>query len=333
MNTTPLTDPFNRRLTYLRLSVTDLCNYKCSYCLPEGYQGKANPDELSVAEIAVLAEAFAQSGTRKIRITGGEATLRRDLPDIIAACRAQPEIESIALTTNAYHLSRLFPAYRAAGLDKINVSIDSFHPETFRKITGKDECLNIQRDIDTMLEQGFTAIKANTLLLREYAEATLPDALAFIKTRPIILRFIELMQTGGNEGFFNNQHLSAAQIENRLISEGWQLLPRRPRIHPSRLRRRHRLHHPIRRRLLPLLQPPARQRTRQNAPVPVRRPSPRPARLSAHRRRPRPAHPPARTHPRKTRAALSAKQKIRTDTQPVRNRRLTRIQAAEPPAV
>ena len=234
MNTTPLTDPFNRRLTYLRLSVTDLCNYKCSYCLPEGYQGKANPDELSVAEIAVLAEAFAKSGTRKIRITGGEATLRRDLPDIIAACRAQPEIESIALTTNAYRLSRLFPAYRAAGLDKINVSIDSFHPETFRKITGKDECLNIQRDIDTMLEQGFTAIKANTLLLREYAEATLPDALAFIKTRPIILRFIELMQTGGNEGFFNNQHLSAAQIENRLISEGWQLLPRRPHAGPAR---------------------------------------------------------------------------------------------------
>ena len=234
MNITPLTDPFNRRLTYLRLSVTDLCNYKCSYCLPEGYQGKANPDELSVAEIAVLAEAFAQSGTRKIRITGGEATLRRDLPDIIAACRAQPEIESIALTTNAYRLSRLFPAYRAAGLDKINVSIDSFNPETFRKITGKDECLNIQRDIDTMLEQGFTAIKANTLLLRESAEATLPDALAFIKTRPIILRFIELMQTGGNEGFFNNQHLSAAQIENRLISEGWQLLPRRPHAGPAR---------------------------------------------------------------------------------------------------
>ena len=113
---TPLTDSFNRRLSYLRLSVTDLCNYRCSYCLPHGYQGKASPDELSLSEIETLVAAFAQSGTRKVRLTGGEATLRRDLPDIIAACRAQPEIEHIALTTNAYRLDKLFPAYRAAAM-------------------------------------------------------------------------------------------------------------------------------------------------------------------------------------------------------------------------
>lgn len=162
---TPLTDSFNRRLSYLRLSVTDLCNYRCSYCLPHGYQGKASPDELSLPEIETLVAAFAQSGTRKVRLTGGEATLRRDLPDIIAACRAQPEIEHIALTTNAYRLDKLFPAYRAAGLDKINISIDSFHSETFRKITGKDECLNILRDVDGILTTGFQ-VKINTLLLR-----------------------------------------------------------------------------------------------------------------------------------------------------------------------
>ena len=230
---TPLTDSFNRRLSYLRLSVTDLCNYRCSYCLPHGYQGKASPDELSLPEIETLVAAFAQSGTRKVRLTGGEATLRRDLPDIIAACRAQPEIEHIALTTNAYRLDKLFPAYRAAGLDKINISIDSFHPETFRKITGKDECLNILRDVDGILTTGFQ-VKINTLLLREYAEATLPDALAYIKTHPVTLRFIELMQTGDNLGYFNRQHLSAAAIERRIADEGWQLRPRSPHAGPAR---------------------------------------------------------------------------------------------------
>ena len=101
----PLTDPFNRRLSYLRLSVTDLCNYRCNYCLPNGYQGKAKPDELSLAEINTLVRVFAASGTRKIRLTGGEPTLRRDLADIIAVCKAQPQIESVALTTNAFKLA------------------------------------------------------------------------------------------------------------------------------------------------------------------------------------------------------------------------------------
>ena len=107
MTAAPLIDPFNRQLSYLRLSVTDLCNYRCTYCLPDGYQGKAKPDELSLQEIEPLVQTFARNGTRKIRLTGGEPTLRRDLADIIAICKAQPEIESIALTTNAFKLGKL----------------------------------------------------------------------------------------------------------------------------------------------------------------------------------------------------------------------------------
>ena len=163
-----LTDSFNRRLTYLRLSVTDLCNYRCTYCLPDGYIGKAKPDELTLPEIETLAQTFARSGTRKIRLTGGEPTLRRDLADIIAICRAQPQIESVALTTNAFKLAKLFPLYRAAGIDKLNISIDSFDPEVFYQITGKRECNNIVRALDGILEQGFYDIKVNTLLLRRF---------------------------------------------------------------------------------------------------------------------------------------------------------------------
>ena len=233
-DTRPLTDPYQRRLSYLRLSVTDLCNYRCTYCLPNGYQGKAKPDELTLPEIHTLVTAFAASGTRKIRVTGGEPTLRRDLADIIAACKAAPQIENVALTTNAYRLGKIFPAYRAAGLDKLNVSIDSFNPDTFQKITGKNECQNILRDLETILDSGFYGIKINTLLLRQYAGQTLPDALAYIKTRPVTLRFIELMQTGDNLGFFNREHLTAAHIEHRLQREGWQLLPRQPHAGPAR---------------------------------------------------------------------------------------------------
>ena len=229
-----LTDPFNRRLSYLRLSITDLCNYRCNYCLPNGYQGKAKPNELTLPEIETLVAVFAQNGTRKIRLTGGEPTLRADLPDIIAACRANPEIQHIALTTNAFKLGKLFPQYRAAGLDKLNVSIDSFQPEMFHKITGKNECHHILNDLEQILADGFNNIKINTLLLKEHIEQTLPDAIEFVKTRPVTLRFIELMQTGDNFQFFNQQHISTSKIEQTLISQGWQLKPRDEHSGPAR---------------------------------------------------------------------------------------------------
>jgi len=231
---TTLIDPHNRQLTYLRLSVTDLCNYRCSYCLPNGYQGKAKPDELTLPEIQTIAAAFAQSGTRKVRLTGGEATLRPDLPDIIAVLNAQPQIQHIALTTNGHQLGKKFPVYRQAGLTKLNISLDSFNPQTFHKITGKDQSQTILRDIETILNTGFTSIKINTLLLREHAQETLHDALNYIRSRPIALRFIELMQTGDNPTYFQQQHQTAAQLEQNLIAQGWQLQPRQPHAGPAR---------------------------------------------------------------------------------------------------
>lgn len=229
-----LTDPYQRRLSYLRLSLTDLCNYRCNYCLPNGYQGKAKPDELTLAEIETLVSVFAANGTRKIRLTGGEPTLRKDLAEIIAVCKQTPEIESVALTTNAFRLAKLFPAYRAAGLDKLNISIDSFNPDIFFKITGKRECRNIIAALDGILADGFADVKVNTLLLRQYAEQTLPDAMEFVRQRPVMLRFIELMQTGDNFSFFEKQHLSASTIEQGLIREGWQLVPRSAHAGPAR---------------------------------------------------------------------------------------------------
>ena len=192
---TTLIDPHNRQLTYLRLSVTDLCNYRCSYCLPNGYQGKAKPDELTLPEIQTIAAAFAQNG---------------------------------------HQLGKKFPVYRQAGLTKLNISLDSFNPQTFHKITGKDQSQTILRDIETILNTGFTSIKINTLLLREHAQETLHDALNYIRSRPIALRFIELMQTGDNSAYFQQHHQNALQLEQNLIQQGWQLQPRQPHAGPAR---------------------------------------------------------------------------------------------------
>ncbi|MCP2039786.1 cyclic pyranopterin phosphate synthase [Neisseria sp. HSC-16F19] len=229
-----LTDPFHRRLTYLRLSVTDLCNYRCVYCLPDGYQGKSKPDELTLPEIETLVHTFGAHGTRKIRLTGGEPTLRRDLAEIIAICKNAPGIEQVALTTNAFKLAQLAPSYRAAGLDKLNISIDSFDPEVFYQITGKRECQRIVAALDGLLADGFYNIKINTLLLKRYIERTLADALDFVRQRPVTLRFIELMQTRDNFTLFSEQHLSAAKLEADLQAQGWQLLPRQAHAGPAR---------------------------------------------------------------------------------------------------
>ena len=163
-----------------------------------------------------------------MRLTGGEATLRADLPDIIAAIRAQPQIESIALTTNGHQLGKKFPVYRQAGLTKLNISLDSFNPQTFHKITGKDQSQTILRDIETILNTGFTSIKINTLLLREHAQETLHDALDYIRTRPIALRFIELMQTGDNSAYFQQHHQNALQLEQTWIKQAGNRKPAKP---------------------------------------------------------------------------------------------------------
>lgn len=229
-----LQDPYQRQLSYLRLSITDLCNFRCNYCLPQGYQGKAKPDELSLSEIEVLVKVFAKLGTRKIRITGGEPTLRKDLPEIIQICKQQTGIEHVALTTNGFHLERLFARYRAAGLDQLNISIDSFDPDKFYEITGKRESLQIVKALDQILAEGFTHLKVNTLLLREYMTGLFEDVMDFVRNRPITLRFIELMQTKDNEAFFDRQHIAATVFENALMAQGWKIIPRGPYAGPAR---------------------------------------------------------------------------------------------------
>lgn len=227
-----LIDPFHRRIAYLRLSVTDFCNYRCVYCLPDGYQSCGHPDELSLDEIAVLVRGFAESGTQKIRLSGGEPTLRRDITDIVRICAAAPNIEKVAITTNGHRLHKLYRPLLAAGVGQFNISVDSFNRDTFAKVTGKNALQSILLGIEQMLDAG-CHVKLNALLMKDSAAALLRDTLNFIKTRPVTMRFIELMRTGDNAELFAQAHISAAAIAAQLEREGWQKRERSPMAGPA----------------------------------------------------------------------------------------------------
>ena len=220
-----LEDSFNRKFEYLRLSITDVCNFRCVYCLPQGFQKSCNEDKasaISTSEIKHLVTAFARLGTRKIRITGGEPSLRKDLPDIIALCKATPGIESVAVTTNGYKLKESITDWVAAGLDRLNVSVDSFDPRLFHAITGHDRLQVVLEGVDKALAAGVKHVKLNAVLLKSFNFAHLQDSLLWIKNKKVTVRFIELMQTGVSKEFFQSNHVSGLQLKTYLQQQQWQ---------------------------------------------------------------------------------------------------------------
>jgi len=216
-----LTDNYGRRFSYLRLSITDVCNFRCNYCLPDGYECNQPRDFLSLDEIKRITHGFAQLGTEKIRITGGEPALRKDLPEIISICKNTQGIKKVALTSNGFKLPEHLPHWLDAGIDAINISIDSLDPRQFLAITGHDKLATILKGIDMALADGSTDIKVNTVLMRQYSGKDIQSYLDWLKDTPVTLRFIELMQTGDNQEFFNAQHVQGSRIKQNLILDGW----------------------------------------------------------------------------------------------------------------
>jgi cyclic pyranopterin phosphate synthase len=229
-----LNDGFGRSFRYLRVSVTDACNFRCVYCLPNGYckDPEAAPP-LDQNEFRNLVAGFAAMGVVKIRITGGEPTLRRDVVTLVEIARSTPGIETVALSTNGYRLLTLLPELKSAGLDAVNISIDSLRPEAFAEVTGVKRLVRIREGVEAAADAGFKT-KVNAVLMRGVNDEDLPHFLDFIKERPISVRFIELMRTGGNRELFEKHHLPAEHLENLLTAEGWQLKPRGPTDGPAR---------------------------------------------------------------------------------------------------
>ena len=161
-----LVDPQARVIDYLRVSVTDRCNYGCSYCIPhDGVEHAPRADVLSFEEIAALVRVFASLGVRRVRLTGGEPTVRRDLPALVRLLRAIPGIDDIALSTNGHLLAELAAPLRAAGVDRVNISLDSLDPERFRRITRRGDLSRVLAGIEAARAAGFASIKLNTVAI------------------------------------------------------------------------------------------------------------------------------------------------------------------------
>ena len=220
-----LVDNFHRQLSYLRLSITDFCNFRCDYCLPDGYTanaGKRPDNELSVSEIDVLIQAFAKLGTTKVRLTGGEPSIRQDLPRIIELAKQTQGIQTVAVSSNGYRLAKHLSAWQTAGLNQLNISIDSFDPTIFKQITGFDILPTLLKDIDTLLATTDIKLKLNGILMADTAFDNLQSVLGFVKNRPVTYRFIEFMQTSDNKALFFAQHSSGQRIKDFLLENGWQ---------------------------------------------------------------------------------------------------------------
>lgn len=222
-----LIDAYERKFYYLRLSITDVCNFRCTYCLPDGYRPNGSPKTfLSLDEIRRVSRAFAELGTEKVRLTGGEPSLRRDFTEIIAAVRENPAIRQLAVTTNGYRMARDVAGWRDAGLTAVNVSVDSLDPRQFHAITGQDKFRQVMDGIDAAFTAGFSKVKVNAVLMRDVNHQQLGAFLNWIKDRPIQLRFIELMETGEGGDLFRKHHVSGEVIRLQLEQQGWQRQPR-----------------------------------------------------------------------------------------------------------
>ncbi len=215
-----LEDKYGRRFHYLRLSITDVCNFSCDYCLPDGYACDSERDFLRLDEISTLVKGFAALGTSKVRITGGEPSLRKDLADIIKTCATTPGIQHVAMTSNGYKLESDIDKWVDAGLNSLNISIDSLDPRMFAAITGHDKLEAILRGINKAVSLG-VKVKVNAVLMKQYNAHELQQFLTWIKTTPVTFRLIELMQTGDNLGFFQQNHVSGLPIKQQLLEQGW----------------------------------------------------------------------------------------------------------------
>ncbi len=216
-----LTDGHGRRFYYLRLSVTEVCNFRCAYCLPDGYQKDAGASFLDLDEVGRVASAFAELGVAKVRLTGGEPTARSDIGRLIERVASTPGVSKVALTTNGWNLAKHADAWRDAGLTALNVSIDSLDRDRFEKITGHARLDEVVAGVDRALSLDLASVKVNAVLLREHAEAEFRAFADFVRERPVAVRFIELMRTRDNAAYFSDQHLSGQTLKAWLEREGW----------------------------------------------------------------------------------------------------------------
>jgi cyclic pyranopterin phosphate synthase len=197
---TRLVDAFGRRLTYLRVSVTDRCNLRCTYCLPEDAEfPKGDRDFLSAEEIETMVGALVRLGIDRVRLTGGEPLVRRDILEIARRVKSLPGVRNLALSTNGTELARLAPALKAAGVDRVNISLDTLDPERFKEITRRGDLARVWEGVEAALDAGLDPVKLNAVLTGEESLEDADRLVALTLDRPLAVRFIEMMPTASNQ--------------------------------------------------------------------------------------------------------------------------------------
>jgi len=215
MNTT-LKDVYGRSISYLRLSVTDRCDLRCFYCLPQGFSDFEVPEHwLDFAEVERVVSAFAELGVQRVRLTGGEPLVRRDLPELAAQLSAIPGIEDLSLSTNAVQLSRHAQALRQAGVSRLNISLDSLQPDRFKQITG-GPLEKVLRGLQSAKLAGFQPIKINMVVMNGLNDDEIEAMVAFCIEHGFTLRFIETMPMGETGRDASRYFLGLQEVRARL---------------------------------------------------------------------------------------------------------------------
>jgi len=221
-------DKFNRKLQDLRISLTDRCNFRCRYCMPEELYGEAfeflkKDQVLSFEEIIRLSKIFVSLGVNKIRITGGEPLVRKNVSHLIKSLSEIDENLDIAMTTNGYLLSKYASELHDAGLKRLTVSLDSLHNEIFKKMSGKNfDVENVLSGINKAKSEGFENIKINTVVRKGVNENSIMDLVDYCRSEGHILRFIEYMDVGTLNSWNKENVVSSKEIKG-LISEKYNL--------------------------------------------------------------------------------------------------------------
>jgi cyclic pyranopterin phosphate synthase len=214
---TPLADVHGRVLRNLRVSVTDRCNLRCGYCMPEEeYVWLPREDILHFGEMAALIDIFLDLGVDKVRLTGGEPLLRRDLPRLVRMLAAKPRVRDLAITTNGVLLAEHAPALKAAGLHRVTVSLDTLDPQRFTRLTNRSTHAQVLEGIASVPRAGFTSTKLDTVVMRGVNDDELAALIEFGKGVPAEVRFIEYMDVGGATRWSLDQVVGRQEMLERL---------------------------------------------------------------------------------------------------------------------
>jgi cyclic pyranopterin phosphate synthase len=222
----PYLDSFNRPISYLRVSVTDRCNLRCVYCMPpEGVPWRPHEEILRYEEIETVVRAAAELGISKVRLTGGEPLVRKGLVDLVAMIARIPGIDDLAMTTNGTLLARCVEELKAAGLKRVNVSLDTLRPERFRRITRLGELSDALEGIAAAKAAGLVPVKVNTVVIRGLNDDEVADFARLTYAPDWHVRFIEVMPLGDNADWAGNGYVPMGEVRERIENELGELTP------------------------------------------------------------------------------------------------------------